>query len=579
MSCTIVRRQFHAPDKRPQWLRQLALHPVLENIYLNRGVESSESLDCSATNLANYAKMKGIDTAIDILIDALTTQSKILIVGDFDADGATSTALCLLALTEMGAKHVDHLVPNRFEYGYGLTPPLVDIAAERGAELIITVDNGISCIAGVAHAQSLGIKVIVTDHHLPGQQLPPANAIVNPNQADCGFPSKMLAGVGVAFYVLLALRAELQRRDWFANQQIPLPNLANYLDLVAVGTVADVVPLDQNNRVLVHQGLQRIRAGRCRPGLTALIDVAGREAKSLTSTDLGFVIGPRLNAAGRLDDMSLGIACLLAGDDSSARTLAGELDRLNHERKSIESSMQIEAQAAVESLQFNDAQLPLGLVVYEESFHAGVIGIVAGRLKDKFARPAIVFAEESDDTLKGSARSISGVHVRDILEQIHTQSPTLILKFGGHAMAAGLSIRKQDLALFTSAFAEALKPSQGEILQTGVVLSDGELSDEYLSIDFAKLLQYQSPWGQGFEEPIFDGTFTLVNQRIIGEKHLKLVLETPNGNHVDAIAFNVDTAIWPNLSAKLAKIAYKLSVNTFRGKSSVQLMVEALQPC
>lgn len=577
MTTTIVRRPGTDTSEHTNWADALELHPVLQKIYSNRGITDAIELDCGVKRLTNYQNLKGIEQAVRVISTAMQRNAKITIVGDFDADGATSTALCLLALTEMGARHVDHLVPNRFEFGYGLSPEIVDIAAQQGTDVIITVDNGISCLQGVAHAKSLGMEVVITDHHLPAEQLPNADAIVNPNQPDCPFPSKMLAGVGVAFYVMLALRADLHASGWFEQQQISIPNLANYLDLVAVGTVADVVPLDNNNRILVHQGLQRIRAGKCRPGITAMLAVANRDHNTLSAVDLGFVIGPRLNAAGRLDDMSLGIACLLANAQSHARNLAVELDRLNQERKSIEHSMQQEALAKVNQLNMDESSLPNGIVLYQDDFHAGVIGIVAGRLKERFHRPTIVFAEESQDTIKGSARSIQGVHIRDALELVNTRFPGLIIKFGGHAMAAGLSINKADYSAFVDAFNVALAQWQETIGQSGSTLTDGALPDDCFNLEFANQLRQAGPWGQGFEEPVFDDVFALVDQRIVGEKHLKMVLQTEQGELIDAIAFNVDVEKWPNLSARNVHVAYKLDINHFRGKSTLQLLVHTIK--
>ena len=576
MTVSIVRRPSNDEPSLIGLGSEQNVHPILRNIYANRGIRNANELDCRVNNLATFQDLKGVEKAVSVIAFAMQNNAKITIVGDFDADGATSTALCLLALTEMGAVNVDHLVPNRFEFGYGLSPQIVDVAKQQGSELIITVDNGISCLDGVAHAKSLGIQVVITDHHLAAETLPDADAIVNPNQPDCSFPSKMLAGVGVAFYVLLALRSHLQKTGWFEKMQIAIPNLANYLDLVAVGTVADVVPLDNNNRILVHQGLQRIRAGKCRPGITAMLEVANREQKSLSATDLGFVVGPRLNAAGRLDDMSLGIACLLANTEAHARNLAIELDRLNQDRKTIEHSMQQEALAMVDQVSVSEASLPSGIVLYQDDFHAGVIGIVAGRIKDQFQRPTIVFAEESEQTIKGSARSIKGIHIRDALEWVNARYPELIIKFGGHAMAAGLSINKSDYDEFVKAFNQSLEQWQETIQQSGSVLTDGALPDDCFSLSFAQQLRHSGPWGQGFEEPLFDDVFVLVQQRIVGERHLKMVLQTPHGELLDAIAFNIDTKNWPNPSVEKVHIAYKLDINHFRGKSTLQLLVDTI---
>lgn len=576
MSISIVRHTPKVSTDFPDWLQTLNIHPILKNIYCNRGVSHPDELSTGLAQLLRFDVMHDIDVAALSICKAIADNRKIMIIGDFDADGATSTALCMLALTEMGAQRVDHLVPNRFEYGYGLTPEIVDVAHAQGAQLLITVDNGISCHAGVEHAKQLGMTVIITDHHLPGEELPPADAIVNPNKANCAFPSKSIAGVGVAFYLMLAIRAQLQADGWFEQRQVKAPNLANYLDLVALGTVADVVQLDPNNRILVHQGLQRIRAGKCRPGILALLTVANKAKHQLSSTDLGFVLGPRLNAAGRLDDMSLGIACLLTHDPNHAKTLAFELDRLNQERKQIEQSMQQEAMATIDALSFDNQETPNGIVLYKDDFHAGVIGIVAGRVKEKMNRPTIVFAEESDTTIKGSARSIQGVHIRDVLEWINTRHPELIIKFGGHAMAAGLSIEKQHLAQFTRAYDEALLEWQAALNQNASIQSDGELPIDCFDIGFAEQLQYAAPWGQGFAEPVFDGQFNLIQQRIVGEKHLKMVVSDAHGTVYDAIAFNVDLNIWPNNQVSSVHLAYKLDVNEFRGKRTLQLLVSGI---
>ncbi|WP_100656304.1 single-stranded-DNA-specific exonuclease RecJ [Alteromonas flava] len=557
-------------------MQQLDYHPILKRIFLSRKVSSPEQLATGAAGLLSYTTLKGMDRAVELLATALEQQQAISIVGDFDADGATSTALCLLALTAMGAKHVDHVVPNRFEYGYGLTPQIVDVVHQRGGQVIVTVDNGIACHAGVAHAKALGMTVIVTDHHLPSETLPNADAIVNPNQPNCQFASKTLAGVGVAFYLMVALRAHLQQMQWFAQQQITAPNMAQYLDLVALGTVADVVTLDHNNRILVYQGLQRIRARQCRPGILALLDVAQRNASGLTSTDLGFVLGPRLNAAGRLDDMSMGIACLITDSLQHARSIAIELDRLNQERKQIEQSMQQDVLATIPALDTEEYHSSNGVVLYQADFHAGVIGIVAGRIKDKLHRPTIIFAEENDTQLKGSARSISGVHIRDVLALVDSRNPSLLIKYGGHAMAAGLSIAKADFEHFCQAFEDALSQWQSQIQQEQAIYSDGELPVDCFSLEFAEQLKHIIPWGQGFREPLFDGVFTLVQQRIVGEKHLKMVLKAENGDYLDAIAFNVDTARWPASEQTEVQLAYRLDVNEFRNKRNLQLLVEAL---
>lgn len=558
------------------------LHPIIKQIYASRGVTSAQQLDLKVANLQglnneNKQALKGLDDACSLLYHALLHKTRIVIVGDFDADGATSTALMVEALCSMGSINHSFLVPNRFEYGYGLTPEIVDIAAEQGAKLLVTVDNGISCVAGVKRAKDLGLQVIITDHHLPGHELPNADAIINPNQVGCLFPSKSLAGVGVAFYLMLSLRSYLRDNGYFINQQINEPNIAQLLDLVALGTVADVVSLDCNNRILVEQGLKRIRAGKTRPGIQALIEIANKNQQKLVASDFGFALGPRINAAGRLDDMSYGINCLLAPDLASARVFARDLDDLNKSRREIEQGMQQEAEQVLSSLNFNVDSLPNAISLYRPDWHQGVIGIVAGRLKEKFHRPCIVFAKASDDEknteLKGSARSISGLHIRDLLEHIDSQYPDLIIKFGGHAMAAGLSIRNNNFEKFQTVFNElAGKWLKEEDLQC-VILTDGELDKSHLTIAFAEQLSAAGPWGQNFPEPLFDGIFTLVQQRIVGEKHLKIVAEK-QGEVYDGIAFNVDTTVWPNPIVKQVHLAYRLDVNEFRGKCSLQLMVE-----
>jgi single-stranded-DNA-specific exonuclease len=574
MSKTIRRRQVSGDVLDPQ------LHPVIDRIYRARQVTSANDTDTAARNLLHYRHLQNIDSATSLLSNALQSDKKIVIVGDFDADGATSTALCMLALKAMGAVNLDYLVPNRFDFGYGLSPQIVDVAHQQGAELLMTVDSGIACFDGVQHAKSLGMQVIVTDHHLPGESLPIADAIVNPNLADCQFSSKQLAGVGVAFYVLTALRAKLVEQNWFENRGIQPPSMANWLDIVAVGTVADVVPLDKNNRILVHQGLQRIKAGKCRPGITAMLHIAKRTAKYLNASDLGFVIGPRLNAAGRLEDMALGIECLLADDIYKAREIAAELDSLNQSRKQIENEMREEAEKAIESAFAATSDTPpQGIVVYQPSFHQGVIGIVAGRIREKFNRPTVTFAQQDEENLKGSARSIPGVHIRDVFESIDKHHPGIIDKFGGHAMAAGLSIKTENLETFANAFdAEVTKACEGKNNED-IILTDGELPDTDLNLEFAITLSQAGPFGQGFEAPVFDDQFTLVSQRIVGEKHLKLVLQSQQGQQVDAIAFNVDVKAWPNQAASLVHAVYSPDINVFRDRTSLQLLVHQIQAC
>jgi single-stranded-DNA-specific exonuclease len=550
---------------------------LIRLIYARRGVTCEHELDRRTQALVSPMRLKGMDQALDTLLAAM--EQRIVIVGDFDCDGATSTALLMLGLPMLGFQFVDFIVPNRFEYGYGLTPEIVDLAAVKGAELIITVDNGISSMSGVAHANALGIPVVVTDHHLPGEALPDAAAIVNPNLPGCDFPSKNLAGVGVAFYLLMAIRGRMRDIGRFEELGLAQPNLANLLDLVALGTVADVVMLDANNRVLVHQGLARIRAGVCRPGIQALIDVAGRQQATLAASDLGFALGPRLNAVGRLDDMTLGIHCLLTDDINQARMLASQMDSLNQERKAIEQSMQQEAEVAVASLSVNEHSLPLALALFQDDWHQGVVGLVASRIKEKIHRPVFAFAQADDGEVKGSGRSIPGVHLRDLLERIDTQCPGIILKFGGHAMAAGLSIARSNLAEFERQLArfapEFVKPE----LLTHQILSDGELSTSELGLPFAEMLRDAGPWGQGFSEPLFDGEFYLMSQRVVGQKHLKMSVRPLSGGlEIDAIAFNVDRDLWPDPNVRRVQLAYKLDVNEFRGRRTAQLLVELLRP-
>ncbi|HUH37999.1 MAG TPA: single-stranded-DNA-specific exonuclease RecJ [Spongiibacteraceae bacterium] len=548
--------------------------PLLQRVYAARGALCDDDIALDLKGLEPPARMKGIGDAAELLADAVMTGKRLLIVGDFDTDGATSTALSVLALRAMGARHVDFLVPNRFEYGYGLTPEIVAVAAARQPDLIITVDNGISSIDGVAAAADLGIPVLVTDHHLPGDALPAAAAIVNPNQPGCEFPSKALAGVGVMFYLLSALRGALRARNWFSDSGIEAPNLADYLDLVALGTVADVVPLDRNNRVLVEQGLRRIRAGRCRPGIRALLAVAGRNAKNLVSTDLGFVVGPRLNAAGRLDDMSHGILCLLSDDEAEALAMARELDHLNRDRRAIESGMQREAFAALEQLALDGDDMAWGLCLFRPGWHQGVVGLVASKVKERFHRPVIAFAEAEDGVLKGSARSIPGLHIRDVLDAVAARHPALLSKFGGHAMAAGMSLARDCLEDFARAFDREVRRQLSADDLTATLFSDGELDGSEFELALAEQLRIAAPWGQQFPEPLFDGRFRLITQRIVGERHLKMIVENAAGQKLDAIAFNVDTAQWPAPQVSAVHLAYKLDVNEFRGQRSVQLLVE-----
>ncbi|MBL0711063.1 MAG: single-stranded-DNA-specific exonuclease RecJ, partial [Colwellia sp.] len=543
MSLTISRRAQVSDDHLPD-----NLSPIIKQIYASRGVSCAKELDHQVANLLGLngesAQLKGLIPACEVLLPAIENNSAIVIVGDFDADGATSTALMMSALSMFGSQNHSFLVPNRFEYGYGLTPEIVDIAANNGAEVLVTVDNGISCIAGVNRAKALGLQVVVTDHHLPSKETPNADAIVNPNQVGCPFASKALAGVGVAFYLMLSLRKYCREQGYFTKRAMPEPNIAQLLDLVALGTVADVVPLDANNRILVAQGLKRIRAGQTRPGIQALIDIAKRDQSQLVASDFGFALGPRINAAGRLDDMTYGINCLLADDLANARIMARDLDDLNKARREIEQGMQAEAETIFKALNFTADNLPSAIALYQSDWHQGVIGIVAGRLKEKFHRPCIVFANGSDDSnenceIKGSARSIIGLHIRDLLEHIASQHPALILKFGGHAMAAGLSIKAHNFIKFQKIFNDTAQQWLTKESLQSILLSDGELPAQNMTLAFADQLRNAGPWGQSFLEPLFDDEFTLVQQRLVGEKHLKLVVKK-SGQVFDAIAFNID---------------------------------------
>ncbi len=555
------------------------LHPVLARVFRRRGVRSLRELDYSLRNLAPVEALKGIERAVSVLEESLQKGHSVLIVGDFDADGATSTALAVRALRGMGAARVEYLVPNRFEYGYGLTPEIVAVAARRKPDLIVTVDNGISSIAGVEAARAEGIPVLITDHHLPGERLPEAAAIVNPNQPGDRFPSKNLAGVGVIFYLMLALRARLRETGWFASRGLDEPNLAELLDLVALGTVADVVPLDYNNRILVAQGLARIRGGHCCAGIEALVEVAGRRQGELVASDLGFAIGPRLNAAGRLEDMSLGIECLLADSPEEARPLAERLDELNRERRAIEGEMKEEALAIVEALHMDEeADLPLGLCLYGEKWHQGVIGILASRIKERLHRPVIAFAPGDGDELKGSARSVPGLHIRDALDAVAARHPELLRRFGGHAMAAGVTLHRDALEPFRRAFDEEVRRHLAETDLCGWIHSDGELSSEELNLELAEAIRCNGPWGQGFPEPLFDGVFEVVQRRVVGERHLKMVLRMPrHEEHFDAIAFNTLDCDW-SPDVEQVQAAYRLEVNEFRGRRLLQLVLEYVTP-
>ena len=541
------------------------LDPVHARLFAMRGITAASELDYGLANLLPVSSLENVDAAIDLLLSK--RDERIIVVGDFDVDGATSTALMLRCLREFGFADVDFRVPNRFEYGYGLTPEIVRVAAKSSPSLIITVDNGISSIEGVEVAKSAGIDVLVTDHHLPGEDLPAADVIVNPNLQNSQFASGNLAGVGVAFYVLAALGKALERQGQKGASRIP----ANYLDLVALGTVADVVPLDHNNRILVDQGIRRMRAGKTVPGITALLQQAGRQVRRTVSTDLGFAVGPRLNAAGRLDDMSIGIECLLTDDHDIAARHAATLDQINKDRREIESTMCDQAFAYVDSL--DPRRLPACVCVYEPSWHQGIVGLIASRVKDRCHRPVIAFAKEDDGFLKGSARSISGVHVRDLLERISSVRPGLIDKFGGHAMAAGLTIADTGYEEFKALAETQLARLYPEADFSGAIVSDGLLPGDALNLPFARALREAGPWGSGFPEPLWNGDFDILEQRTVGEKHLKLrVRPAAGGKPVDAIAFNQAGPVHRGV----VQMAYKLDVNEFRGVESAQLIVEQI---
>ncbi len=523
-----------------------------------------------------------MNKAVCLFEEAFRNNHKILLVGDFDADGATSCAVAIRAIKNFGYDNVNFIVPNRFEYGYGLTPEIVDLALINKPDLIVTVDNGIASINGVAYAKEKGIKVLITDHHLPANQLPEADAIVNPNQSGCSFSSKALCGVGVIFYVMVALRQCLRDQGWFEKKNLSVPNLADLLDLVALGTVADVVPLDENNRILVEHGLRRIRRGAACAGIKALLAVSGKHFSSITSTELAFSLAPKVNAAGRLDDISLGIACLLTDSYDLAFDMAQQLDMLNKDRQQIEQGMKLEAEKTVKLLSIKQNSLPYAISLFNESWHQGVVGILASRIKEKYHRPVICFALASHDddckVLKGSARSINGFHIRDALDAIATENPGLIEKFGGHAMAAGLTISKDKFDLFEQAFNQLAQCMLSVDMLQARILTDGDVTEGELSLDNARLLKNIVPWGQQNPEPQFEGEFEVINHRIVGDNHLKLVVRSlealsDSATVFDAIAFNADKYNLPDPLPSALKLVYSLDVNIYKGRESVQLLV------
>ncbi len=553
------------------------LHPLLRNAYARRGVKSASELNLGLEHLPSPSELTATEDAAQLLYKILQQDGRIVIIGDFDADGATSCALAVLALRAMGASSVSYLVPNRFEYGYGLTPEIVATALRQRPDLLITVDNGISSIEGAKLAKEAGVALLITDHHLPGTELPAADVIVNPHLHDDSFPGANLAGVGVIFYVMVALRGRLRRQGWFTDRGIAEPNLAELLDLVALGTVADVVPLDRVNRILVHQGLQRIRSGRCRPGITALLEVAKREQSRVVAADLGFAVAPRLNAAGRLDDISQGIECLLQDDQQLARQAVALLDSLNQERRQIEGKMQQQALVALKGLfPRHGGVRDYGLCIYRKEWHQGVIGILAARLRERFHRPVIAFAPEGNGMIKGSARSIPGLHIRDLLDAVATRHPRILSRFGGHAMAAGLSLKESDFEPFRKAFEQEVRRHLSADELRGVIYSDGTLEEADFCMELAQQLRSGGPWGQGFPEPLFDGRFHITDSRIVGENHLKLELRPEGGAiSIDAIAFNQVERGVPRLHEVIDAV-FRLDINAYRGRCSLQLVIEQL---
>lgn len=566
-----LRRRSVSP--RQQWqLEQAGVHPLLARLFAGRGVADRESLDPALTGLIPPQRLTHVDEAAELLADALEAEARLLIVADYDCDGATACALAIRALRACGAT-VDYVVPDRFSLGYGLSPAVVDLAAERHPDLIITVDNGIASVEGVARAQALGISTLITDHHLPGEQLPAADCIVNPNQPGCAFPSKALAGVGVMFYVLLALRATLRSRAWFETQGISEPNFAQWLDLVALGTVADVVPLDRNNRILVAQGIKRIRAGRAQAGIQALFTAAGRSSALASASDLGFLIGPRLNAAGRLADMGLGIECLLTDDPLRALEIAQSLDALNQERREIEADMQAQAHRILETL--DESVSSAGLALFDPEWHQGVVGIVAARIKDRLHRPVFVFARGDEGLLKGSGRSIPGIHLKDVLDALSKANPSLLLAFGGHAAAAGCTLREADFENFRAQFTALTEPLLSEDIRHRTLTTDGELEEAYLNLPVARMLVAEV-WGQGFPPPLFEGVFEVESIKLLKDKHLKLRLRY-SGGALDGIYFNAPVGFTPRAGTPV-RLAFRLEVNHFNGREMPQLLIEHLEP-
>ena len=552
---------------------------LLQRVYALRGITSMQELDYTTRNLCNYDNLDGTQTAVEIVYSAMQNNKRIMIVGDFDTDGATSTALTVKALKKMGCQHVDYIIPNRFDDGYGLSISVIKRALLKKADLIITVDNGVSAIEAVEFAKQSNLTVIITDHHLCSEQLPAADAIINPNLPNCSFPSKHLAGVGVAFYFMSALRAKLRQENWFRTHNLEEYNIASLLDLVALGTIADVVKLDHNNRILVHQGINRIRSGYCCAGIKALLHIARKDPVSFTSTDLAYYIAPRLNAAGRMDNMSLSVELLLCEDYDSALKQASDLDMLNNDRKLIEQTMYKEALSYIQELEQQQSSFPNLLVVYHPEWHQGIIGILSARLKDKHYRPVICFASTEEGILKGSGRSIAGIHLRDLLDELDQNHPDLLVSFGGHAMAVGLSIRENDLERFRKHFETLIDKRLNANTLEQIIETDGEIDSQDFNYAMAKQLKESGPWGEGFTEPTFDGDFIVHQQRLFAEKHLRLVLEPKNGGPIiEGVCFNVNLTQWPDNTIKNVKIVYQLDVDDFRGNQTAKLMIRHIWP-
>ena len=575
MKNKLTHRQL--PEALPELSPDIPL--LLQRVYALRGITSMQELDYTTRNLCNYDNLDGTQTAVEIVYSAMQNNKRIMIVGDFDTDGATSTALTVKALKKMGCQHVDYIIPNRFDDGYGLSISVIKRALLKKADLIITVDNGVSAIEAVEFAKQSNLTVIITDHHLCPEQLPAADAIINPNLPNCSFPSKHLAGVGVAFYFMSALRAKLRQENWFRTHNLEEYNLASLLDLVALGTIADVVKLDHNNRILVHQGINRIRSGYCCAGIKALLHIARKDPVSFTSTDLAYYIAPRLNAAGRMDNMSLSVELLLCDDYDSALKQASDLDMLNNDRKLIEQTMYKEAFSYIQELEQQQSSFPNLLVVYHPEWHQGIIGILSARLKDKHYRPVICFASTEEGILKGSGRSIAGIHLRDLLDELDQNHPNLLVSFGGHAMAVGLSIHENDLERFRKHFETLIDKRLNANTLEQIIETDGEIDSQDFNYAMAKQLKESGPWGEGFTEPTFDGDFIVHQQRLFAEKHLRLVLEPKNGGPIiEGVCFNVNLTQWPDNTIKNVKIVYQLDVDDFRGNQTAKLMIRHIWP-